>query len=150
MCLRTIVTFLVMSGFGYTAREKLFYALAWTPKATVQAALSGTHYANVVVLWACVCAASRVNRLEQPLDPWCRYMHASFAVLPDTTQRAGCGLTVRCMAFAHAVAHSTGPAPATSAMVAAVDLPFSARPPAALLTCIGRHYLPVWQVPHCR
>lgn len=43
VCLRTIVTFLIMSGFGYSAREKLFYALAWTPKATVQAALSGAH-----------------------------------------------------------------------------------------------------------
>ena len=41
VCLRTLVTYLVMGGFGYTAREKLFYALAWTPKATVQAALSG-------------------------------------------------------------------------------------------------------------
>jgi Kef-type K+ transport system membrane component KefB len=43
--LRTIVTFLVMQGFGYTWRERLFYAVAWTPKATVQAALSGG--------WAC-------------------------------------------------------------------------------------------------
>ena len=39
--LRTMVTYVVMSGFGYTWQEKLFYALAWTPKATVQAALSG-------------------------------------------------------------------------------------------------------------
>lgn len=39
--LRTLMTYAVMSGFGYTWREKLFYALAWTPKATVQAALSG-------------------------------------------------------------------------------------------------------------
>ena len=36
-----IMTFLVMSGFGYNTKEKLFYAFAWTPKATVQAALSG-------------------------------------------------------------------------------------------------------------
>lgn len=27
--------------FGYTLRERIFYALAWSPKATVQAALSG-------------------------------------------------------------------------------------------------------------
>lgn len=39
--LRVVITFLVMSGFGYTNREKVFYAIAWTPKATVQAALSG-------------------------------------------------------------------------------------------------------------
>ena len=41
MALRTLVTYGVMMGFGYNWREKLFYALAWTPKATVQAALSG-------------------------------------------------------------------------------------------------------------
>jgi Kef-type K+ transport system membrane component KefB len=39
--LRTLVTYVIMAGFGYTWREKLFYAVAWTPKATVQAALSG-------------------------------------------------------------------------------------------------------------
>lgn len=39
--LRMICTFFVMSGFGYTIREKVFYSIAWTPKATVQAALSG-------------------------------------------------------------------------------------------------------------
>jgi hypothetical protein len=36
-----IITFIVMSGFGYNTKEKLFYSVAWTPKATVQAALSG-------------------------------------------------------------------------------------------------------------
>ena len=40
--LRMISTYFVMSGFGYTWRERLFYAVAWTPKATVQAALSAT------------------------------------------------------------------------------------------------------------
>jgi Kef-type K+ transport system membrane component KefB len=39
--LRTLCTYLVMCGFNYTNKEKLFFALAWTPKATVQAALSG-------------------------------------------------------------------------------------------------------------
>ncbi len=53
VCLRTIVTFLIMSGFGYTAREKLFYALAWTPKATVQAALSGAHAAAAAIVEIC-------------------------------------------------------------------------------------------------
>jgi hypothetical protein len=38
--LRTFITYIIMSGFGYNWREKLFYAVAWTPKATVQAALS--------------------------------------------------------------------------------------------------------------
>lgn len=37
-----IVTFFAMSRGGYTTKEKIFFALAWTPKATVQAALSGT------------------------------------------------------------------------------------------------------------
>lgn len=36
-----ICTFIAMSGMGYNVKEKLFYAFAWTPKATVQAALSG-------------------------------------------------------------------------------------------------------------
>ncbi len=38
--LRMICTYIGMSGFDYTKREKLFYSIAWTPKATVQAALS--------------------------------------------------------------------------------------------------------------
>jgi Kef-type K+ transport system membrane component KefB len=45
--LRTLITYGVMSGFGYSWREKLFYAVAWTPKATVQAALSGEWAAGV-------------------------------------------------------------------------------------------------------
>lgn len=45
--LRIICTFIVMSGFGYTTRERIFYALAWTPKATVQAALSAAPLALI-------------------------------------------------------------------------------------------------------
>lgn len=45
--LRTLITYGVMSGFGYSWREKLFYAVAWTPKATVQAALSGAPLALI-------------------------------------------------------------------------------------------------------
>ena len=41
VALRMICTFFVMAGFGYNTKEKLFYSIAWTPKATVQAALSG-------------------------------------------------------------------------------------------------------------
>lgn len=37
---RMLFTFISMSGFTYTIKEKLFYCIAWTPKATVQAALS--------------------------------------------------------------------------------------------------------------
>jgi hypothetical protein len=51
--LRAMVTFAVMQGFGYTWREKLFYAVAWTPKATVQAALSGG--------WVGGCVCGRVG-----------------------------------------------------------------------------------------
>lgn len=36
-----IVSFLVMARLGYTWKERVFFAVAWTPKATVQAALSG-------------------------------------------------------------------------------------------------------------
>ncbi|KAK2076722.1 hypothetical protein QBZ16_005482 [Prototheca wickerhamii] len=47
LAIRMIMTFLVMSGFGYNTKEKLFYAFAWTPKATVQAALSATPLAMI-------------------------------------------------------------------------------------------------------
>lgn len=40
LTLRTIASFFTMMGFGYTWKERLFYAIAWTPKATVQASLS--------------------------------------------------------------------------------------------------------------
>jgi NhaP-type Na+/H+ or K+/H+ antiporter len=40
LILRMILTYIAMNGFGYSWREKLFYGIAWTPKATVQAALS--------------------------------------------------------------------------------------------------------------
>jgi len=36
VALRVAVTFLTMLGGGYAWRERLFYAVAWTPKATVQ------------------------------------------------------------------------------------------------------------------
>ncbi|KDD76338.1 hypothetical protein H632_c262p0 [Helicosporidium sp. ATCC 50920] len=42
LAIRIIATFFCMAGFGYTTRERIFYALAWSPKATVQAALSAT------------------------------------------------------------------------------------------------------------
>lgn len=42
---RVIITYFAMSGFGYGWKEKMFYAIAWTPKATVQAALSGENAA---------------------------------------------------------------------------------------------------------
>ena len=45
--LRTIVTYFTMAGFGYSWKEKLFYAIAWTPKATVQAALSAAPLALI-------------------------------------------------------------------------------------------------------
>lgn len=38
--LRMILTYIAMNGFGYSWKEKVFYGIAWTPKATVQAALS--------------------------------------------------------------------------------------------------------------
>eukprot|EP00882_Tetradesmus_deserticola_P034074 GHRQ01038981.1.p1 GENE.GHRQ01038981.1~~GHRQ01038981.1.p1 ORF type:complete len:499 (+),score=175.50 GHRQ01038981.1:208-1704(+) len=40
LVLRTIITFFIMGHKRYTWKEQLFYAVAWTPKATVQASLS--------------------------------------------------------------------------------------------------------------
>ncbi|KAI8100359.1 hypothetical protein M9435_006843 [Picochlorum sp. BPE23] len=37
---RMLITFMTMCGSGFSIKEKLFFAFAWTPKATVQAALS--------------------------------------------------------------------------------------------------------------
>lgn len=45
--LRMICTYGAMSGFTFTWREKIFYSLAWTPKATVQAALSAAPLALI-------------------------------------------------------------------------------------------------------
>jgi len=36
LLLRIITSFCVVMGLGFTVREKLFVALAWLPKATVQ------------------------------------------------------------------------------------------------------------------
>ena len=38
--LRMLFTFGAMSGLGFSVKEKVFFSVAWTPKATVQAALS--------------------------------------------------------------------------------------------------------------
>jgi hypothetical protein len=48
-----LFTFFGMAGFGYTVKEKLFYAVAWTPKATVQAALSGVCMGTFAPRWFC-------------------------------------------------------------------------------------------------
>jgi Kef-type K+ transport system membrane component KefB len=42
---RVVCTYVAMSDRSYNWKEKLFYAIAWTPKATVQAALSGARRA---------------------------------------------------------------------------------------------------------
>ncbi|XP_015778740.1 PREDICTED: mitochondrial sodium/hydrogen exchanger 9B2-like [Acropora digitifera] len=39
MVIRMIITFLVVSGNSLSVREKIFVAIAWSPKATVQAAI---------------------------------------------------------------------------------------------------------------
>jgi len=41
LCVRTLVAFLATHGTPLTMRERLFVALAWMPKATVQAAFAG-------------------------------------------------------------------------------------------------------------
>ncbi len=50
--LRVLVTYVAMSGFGYSRKEKAFFALAWSPKATVQAALSAAPLALIESLKA--------------------------------------------------------------------------------------------------
>jgi hypothetical protein len=47
VALRIIVTFFAMYDRGYTWRERLFFAVAWTPKATVQASLSAVPLALI-------------------------------------------------------------------------------------------------------
>eukprot|EP00878_Enallax_costatus_P024159 GHUV01025756.1.p1 GENE.GHUV01025756.1~~GHUV01025756.1.p1 ORF type:complete len:597 (+),score=94.95 GHUV01025756.1:384-2174(+) len=47
LCLRTIATFFIMGSHRYTWKERLFYSVAWTPKATVQASLSAVPLALI-------------------------------------------------------------------------------------------------------
>ncbi len=50
--LRVIITFLIMFDRQYTWKERLFYAVAWTPKATVQASLSAVPLAMIQSAYA--------------------------------------------------------------------------------------------------
>ena len=52
VALRVLCTFLVMFDRQYTWRERLFYAVAWTPKATVQASLSAVPLTMVTARYA--------------------------------------------------------------------------------------------------
>jgi hypothetical protein len=52
VALRVISTFLVMYDRRYTWRERLFYAFAWTPKATVQASLSAVPLSLIMTTMA--------------------------------------------------------------------------------------------------
>lgn len=47
LCLRVIITFFIMGNRRYNWKERLFYAVAWTPKATVQASLSAVPLALI-------------------------------------------------------------------------------------------------------
>ncbi|KAK9810538.1 hypothetical protein WJX72_012364 [[Myrmecia] bisecta] len=51
LAVRMPVTFLVMLRAGFTFREKLFFAIAWSPKATVQAALAASPMDAVVAAY---------------------------------------------------------------------------------------------------
>lgn len=44
LSVRVVVTFFVVLGGGLTTKERLFVALAWLPKATVQAAIGGVAF----------------------------------------------------------------------------------------------------------
>lgn len=47
LCVRVIITFFIMGKRRYTWKERLFFAVAWTPKATVQASLSAVPLALI-------------------------------------------------------------------------------------------------------
>ena len=47
LALRMLLTYLAMVGMRYNVKEKIFFAIAWTPKATVQAALSAAPLALI-------------------------------------------------------------------------------------------------------
>ena len=71
--LRAIISFFTHAGMHYTVKEQLFFAVAWTPKATLQAALSGivggrrellplfpaSHAPNALI-YAVLCSAAAV------------------------------------------------------------------------------------------
>jgi NhaP-type Na+/H+ or K+/H+ antiporter len=50
VALRVLVTFFTMMGGGYSVRERVFFSVAWTPKATVQAALGAVPLTLVMEL----------------------------------------------------------------------------------------------------
>ena len=62
------MTYLAM--WEYPWKERAFYAIAWTPKATVQAALSGAGRAQTAALPSLIesCRAQRAARLA--ILPW--------------------------------------------------------------------------------
>ena len=63
MVIRMIVTFLVVSGNNLTVKDKIFVAIAWSPKATVQVLY--THVCTEQVLYTHVC--HRYGDVDSPL-----------------------------------------------------------------------------------
>jgi hypothetical protein len=47
LCVRVIITYFIMGSRRYNWKERVFYAIAWTPKATVQASLSAVPLALI-------------------------------------------------------------------------------------------------------
>jgi len=47
LCVRVVITYFIMGKARYTWKERVFYAIAWTPKATVQASLSAVPLALI-------------------------------------------------------------------------------------------------------
>ena len=70
---RMAVTFVAMAGMHYTRREMVFYCIAWTPKATVQAALSGGAASDF-----CHCFSSPYLALSS--DPRLLWTHARMSL----------------------------------------------------------------------
>lgn len=51
LAVRMPITFLAMSGAGLSIKERLFVACAWTPKATVQAAVGAQPLDTIIALY---------------------------------------------------------------------------------------------------
>lgn len=47
LCVRVIITYCIMGKRRYNWKERLFFAIGWTPKATVQASLSAVPLALI-------------------------------------------------------------------------------------------------------
>ncbi|GLC68141.1 hypothetical protein PLESTF_000652900 [Pleodorina starrii] len=144
MAIRIPITFFAMTGAGLTLRERVFVAIAWTPKATVQAALGaqpldmiraavgpnspsleiGHEILTTSVFAILVCANIGVSLIHY-LAP--RWLHRT---VPDTTTLAATSPPPAAVAC-HAAADSCGGGGGGAAAVS-TDEPSGTDAPAAV------------------